>query len=193
MKRGQILVQTGFCCAISFSPFPRRSPLTRSSLSPRSCIRDPVLWLQGLEEETYWLLRSLDSDRTKPRLTSTDSRLSIVSGVSLGNEVPSEHVEEDEVSNIPARSTFRTTRIMMGVAPRADVMTLQQPIKRPIVMPSTSGESVTSSLHEPRGSVTSLGDDVMFAKDPTSSTTTTVAELHRVDSIGSTESLNMRI
>ncbi len=158
---------------------------------------------QGNEEETYWLLRNQEG--SKPRLTSTESKASILSGISLGGE------SGDEVGELPPRVTFHTkhdrqvsfkSRVMLNA--RVDVVKDKEPISD---VPASSGKksrdrTKKKKMTSPSSTVTSeaVTSEPMTSKPVTSqgnssgSVSTTVAELHRVDSTGSGDStVNIRI
>ena len=133
------------------------------------------------------MLRNPESPDRKPRLSSTDSKTSVVSGMSLGAESTSGEII-DEIGDLKLKGSFKTrhnretsirTRVMMN--PFVDIIKENdRHIKnKPKVKPLKEQDNISSNKMDESGS---------------NSRNTTVVQLHRSDSTGSEASqVNIRI
>ena len=159
-----------------------RSPLFKPNHSLKTALK-----FQGTEEDTYWLLRNqVNTGNGKPRLSSTDSKTSLISGLSLGTDLNCGEV--DEVSELKSRVSFHTrhrrdvsirTRVMMN----PKVSTLRNDVTKKNIDDVTSTETCVDMTSSNTG-----------PQEESGKTTTTVAELHNVDACDSdASSVNIRI
>ena len=147
-----------------------------------------ALKFQGTEEDTYWLLRNqVNTGGGKPGLSSTDSKTSLISGLSLGTDLNSGEV--DEVSELKPRVSFHTshrrdvsirTRVMMN----PKVSALRSDVTKKNIDDVTSTETCVDMTSSNTGPQEESGKK----------TTAIVAELHNVDTCDSdASSVNIRI
>ena len=143
-----------------------------------------TLKFQGAEEDTYWLLRNQINTGGKPRLSSTDSKTSIVSGMSLGTDL--NFGEFDEVSDLKSKMSFKTrhrrevsirTRVMMN----PKVSALRNDGLQKNIQDVTSTETCVDMTSSNTGPQEESGK------------TTTVAELHVDPCDSDASSVDIRI